>query len=112
MKRDINLEKEVAKTISKFNVSKFNKKKAYPSAFHTEPVKKGLDRMDWVIIFLFILLFLFICFRYSIINLLFVPEKVNISERLNVSEDLNHITNINYEDTYFSLKDIQIKYEK
>ena len=72
MKRDIRLEKEVERTIKKYNSIK-----RLPSAFHKSSSKKGLDRGDIIMIILCVLFSLFILSRIIIIKVdKFIPDEL------------------------------------
>ena len=94
MKRDINLEKEVGRTIEKFNSIK-----RLPSAFSNSSSKRKLDTADKILIILGVLFFLFIfsgVITKRITNFLY--------DKLNETDNLTYIQKSNY-GNYYSLMD-------
>ena len=105
MKRDIGLEKEVEKTIKKYNSIK-----KLPSAFNNSPVKRKLDWMDKLIIFGGILLFLFVCFRFSINKIDFISDRLNNIYNVQDLQPQFEITSVNkiYEDRHFLMNSYEL----
>jgi len=106
MRKDIILEKEVERTIGKFNSIK-----RLPSAFSSTSPKRRLDTADKILIIAGILLFLFI-FSRVIIN----KMESFVYDKLNETVNLQYVNGMISGSSYFLMdssiildKDIQIE---